>query len=54
MGSIVAERQPLGIKDGKEYYYDLRPVVKDDTGLEVVNTQYKKIVWRVHQFSYTM
>lgn len=37
----------LGDIDGKEYFFDLRPIIEDEKGNEVGNPNFKKIVWRV-------
>lgn len=37
----------LGDIDGKEYFFDLRPVIEDEKGKVVPNPTYNQIVWRV-------
>lgn len=41
------ELTQLGEIDGKEYYFDLRPVIEDEKGDPVPNPNHNKIVWRV-------
>jgi hypothetical protein len=37
----------LGAVEGKEYYLDLRPHIKDDKGNNITNKDFKQVVWRV-------